>query len=112
MSLPADRPEAQADWEVTPEGLYIATRHFLLRRGYCCANRCRNCPYINWHANPTWQHAPSQAIRRATVTPKALATARAALAHHEQALHTAHKDEQAYHGEMIGHYRVLLERWR
>ncbi len=80
MSLPDNRPDIQADWEVTPEGLYIATRHFLLRRGYCCANRCRNCPYVNWRENPAWQHAPAEAIRRATVSPKTLAGVRAALA--------------------------------
>jgi uncharacterized protein (TIGR00290 family) len=27
------------------------TRQFLLNRGYCCGNRCRNCPY-EWEAVP------------------------------------------------------------
>jgi hypothetical protein len=31
---------AQGDFEVNEQGLYVATRQFLLRRG------CRNCPYI------------------------------------------------------------------
>lgn len=26
-------------------GLMVVTRHFLLRRGYCCENGCRHCPY-------------------------------------------------------------------
>ncbi len=26
-------------------GLMILTAEFLLRRGYCCGNGCRNCPY-------------------------------------------------------------------
>jgi hypothetical protein len=26
-------------------GLMILTAHFLLKRGYCCRNGCRNCPY-------------------------------------------------------------------
>jgi hypothetical protein len=26
-------------------GLMILTAHFLLKRGYCCGNGCRNCPY-------------------------------------------------------------------
>lgn len=38
-AFPTSSSETQADWEITPDGLYIATRHFLLRRGYCCANR-------------------------------------------------------------------------
>lgn len=112
MSLPGDEPGTQADWEITPEGLYIATRHFLLRRGYCCANRCRNCPYINWQENPAWQHAPAAAIQRATVSPKALSTARAHLARHEQILAEADEHNQARHKAMIEHYLLLLERWR
>jgi Family of unknown function (DUF5522) len=24
---------------------WVFTRHFLLKRGYCCKNNCRNCPY-------------------------------------------------------------------
>ena len=26
-------------------GLYVLTAKFLLRRGYCCDNNCRHCPY-------------------------------------------------------------------
>ena len=26
-------------------GLMILTRAFLLRRGFCCENGCRHCPY-------------------------------------------------------------------
>jgi len=26
-------------------GLYVFTSAYLLRRGYCCENACRNCPY-------------------------------------------------------------------
>jgi hypothetical protein len=27
------------------DGLMVLTAHFLLGRGYCCRNGCRNCPY-------------------------------------------------------------------
>ncbi len=27
------------------------TREYLLARGHCCGNRCRNCPY-DWEAVP------------------------------------------------------------
>jgi hypothetical protein len=27
--------------------LMVLTEHFLLKRGYCCENNCRNCPYKN-----------------------------------------------------------------
>ncbi|MFZ1705703.1 MAG: DUF5522 domain-containing protein [Saprospiraceae bacterium] len=26
-------------------GLIIFTQHFLNKRGYCCKNGCRHCPY-------------------------------------------------------------------
>ena len=26
-------------------GLMILTEHFLKKRGYCCGNDCRHCPY-------------------------------------------------------------------
>ena len=115
-SVSDQEPGLEADWEVTPEGLYIATRHFLVRRGYCCANRCRNCPYINWHANPSWQPAPAAAIQHARVSPKALAGAREQLARHEQELARSYANEQdtsseEKHKEMIAHYSVLLGKW-
>lgn len=28
-------------------GLMILTAYFLKKRGYCCKNGCRNCPYSN-----------------------------------------------------------------
>lgn len=27
------------------DGLMVLTAHFLLKRGYCCDNGCRHCPY-------------------------------------------------------------------
>jgi Family of unknown function (DUF5522) len=29
------------------------TADFLLNRGYCCGNGCRNCPYEPRHAGPS-----------------------------------------------------------
>ncbi|MBI1223867.1 MAG: hypothetical protein GC192_01405 [Bacteroidetes bacterium] len=26
-------------------GLYVFTAYYLKKRGYCCENGCRNCPY-------------------------------------------------------------------
>lgn len=26
-------------------GLMVLTEHFLKKRGYCCGNNCRHCPY-------------------------------------------------------------------
>jgi len=27
------------------DGLMVLTRTFLLKRGFCCGNACRHCPY-------------------------------------------------------------------
>lgn len=29
------------------KGLMVLTEHFLRKRGYCCGNGCRHCPYPN-----------------------------------------------------------------
>jgi Family of unknown function (DUF5522) len=29
------------------DGKYVFTRNFLIKRGYCCHLKCRNCPYTN-----------------------------------------------------------------
>jgi len=30
-------------------GLMVFTAAYHLRRGYCCGNRCRHCPYQEWN---------------------------------------------------------------
>jgi Family of unknown function (DUF5522) len=99
------------DWEILPNGLYVATRGFLIRRGYCCANQCRNCPYINWRNSPTWQPAPAEAIKFAEVSPKAIQGAKNQLAQHTQQLAASDEGQRKYHQRMIEHYQLLLEHW-
>jgi len=36
------------------KGLMVLTEHFLEKRGYCCGNGCRHCPY------PEAQNSKSQ----------------------------------------------------
>jgi len=33
------------DYYINERGLYVFTRHYLLKRGYCCKNGCKHCPY-------------------------------------------------------------------
>lgn len=33
------------DFYLTPEGYRVFTAKYLLKRGYCCKNGCRHCPY-------------------------------------------------------------------
>lgn len=36
------------DYYFNEEGLMVFTRKYLLKRGYCCKNKCKNCPYQSW----------------------------------------------------------------
>ncbi len=104
--------QEEGDWEVTAEGLHIATRGFLIRRGYCCANRCRNCPYINWRNDPTWRPVPPECVRRTRVSPRTIGGAATLLQAHESQFAACSGTEKEYHRAMIAHYRRLLEHWR
>jgi len=33
------------DFYLTPEGYKVFTETYHLKRGYCCKNGCRHCPY-------------------------------------------------------------------
>ena len=33
------------DFYFNPDGLVVFTAEYLLNRGYCCGNGCKNCPY-------------------------------------------------------------------
>ena len=33
------------DYTLSPDGYRIMTEFYLVKRGYCCSNGCKNCPY-------------------------------------------------------------------
>ncbi|MCB0503974.1 MAG: hypothetical protein KDC58_00590 [Cyclobacteriaceae bacterium] len=33
------------DYYVNENRLFVFTREYLLKRGYCCENGCKHCPY-------------------------------------------------------------------
>ncbi len=101
----------EEDWEITSEGLYVARREFLIRRGYCCANKCRNCPYINWRLQSDWQPISAESVRRNRVAPRSVAAARTLLQYHKQQLEDVDLSEQDRNRQMIQHYAHLLEQW-
>ena len=46
MSYPKSRIEIEeGDFYFTPEGYKCFTEQYHLKRGYCCQNGCRHCPY-------------------------------------------------------------------
>jgi len=98
------------DWMIDVNGFYVATRSFLIRRGSCCANQCRNCPYINWRNAPTWQPLAAEEIQVIDVPPKAIEGARRMLAYHQQQI-KENQTQEGYHQAMVKHYQTLLERW-
>ena len=36
---------ADEDYYYTPEGFVVFTASYHTKRGYCCKNACRHCPY-------------------------------------------------------------------
>ena len=34
------------DYYFNKDGLMVLTTSYLSRRGYCCGNACRHCPYL------------------------------------------------------------------
>ena len=44
MLVPAEPLLPGRDYTIEG-GLYVFTADYLRRRGYCCENACRNCPY-------------------------------------------------------------------
>ncbi len=36
---------AEDEYYYSPEGYIVFTEKYLLRRGYCCQNGCKHCPY-------------------------------------------------------------------
>ncbi len=45
ISYGGDQLEEGIDYYLSPEGYRVMTEGYLTRRGYCCANGCRHCPY-------------------------------------------------------------------
>jgi len=33
------------DYDMNPDGYRVMTEFYLVKRGYCCSNGCKNCPY-------------------------------------------------------------------
>jgi len=44
-NIPPKNELEQDDYYLTPEGYKVFTEKYLLKRGYCCQNGCRHCPY-------------------------------------------------------------------
>src|SRR5260370_33146181 len=97
------------DWIIDANGFYIASRAFLMRRGYCCANQCRNCPYINWRNTPTWEPLPAAAVLVAGVSPKAREGAPLPLPGHARAPQQGDQAAEPPQPAMTPHYRLPLE---
>lgn len=37
--------KSKKDFYIDENGFFVFTREFHLRRGFCCKNNCRHCPY-------------------------------------------------------------------
>ncbi|MBL4734157.1 MAG: hypothetical protein JKY18_02240 [Flavobacteriales bacterium] len=43
--VPPDKLEENEDYYYSQEGYMIFTEQYHLKRGWCCENGCRHCPY-------------------------------------------------------------------
>ena len=68
-------------------------------------------PNINWRSSPVWEPLDASMIQIAKVSPKAIAGVRKALAQHERQVQNKSQSEEAFHQQMIAHYRLLLKHW-
>ena len=42
----------KADFYLSEEGFIVFTEAYHLKRGYCCQNNCRHCPYRKKNDQP------------------------------------------------------------
>lgn len=52
MSDSVDENQKQSEDFYFENGLLVMTEHFHLKRGYCCGNKCKHCPYEHKNVNP------------------------------------------------------------
>ena len=51
MDQKPNKEDEQRGYYINEDGLVTFTESFLLKRGYCCGNGCKHCPY-NYDAVP------------------------------------------------------------
>ena len=51
ITPPPPPPLEEGDYYVDESGLMVLTAQYLLKRGFCCENGCRHCPY--GHSRPS-----------------------------------------------------------
>ena len=50
VRVPSSKLGEGIDYKIDERsGLMVLTAHFHLKRGFCCGNGCKNCPYIPIH---------------------------------------------------------------
>lgn len=45
MNFNKPTPLEEGDFYYTADGYKVFTAQYLLKRGYCCKNGCKHCPY-------------------------------------------------------------------
>ena len=51
MDQKQNKEDEERGYYINDDGLVTFTESFLLKRGYCCGNGCKHCPY-NYDAVP------------------------------------------------------------
>jgi hypothetical protein len=43
--LKPGKPQPEQDYYINSDGNLVFTASYLLKRGFCCGNGCKHCPY-------------------------------------------------------------------
>lgn len=52
--------QTNEDYYFNEEGLLVFTEAYHIKRGYCCGNKCRHCPY-------EYENVPESRLNKTTV---------------------------------------------
>ncbi len=55
------KPLQPGDYYLTPQGYMVFTEQYHQRRGFCCGNGCRHCP---WQAAKGQKPGPEDGFKR------------------------------------------------
>lgn len=45
------KDKSLVDYYINSQGFMVFTKEYHLKRGYCCKNKCQNCPFIKEMVN-------------------------------------------------------------
>ena len=101
----------ERDREILRSNVIDSERASLFRPGYCCGERCQDCPYFNWTNQMPWYPPPEEAIKSHAVPTLTLSVLRGRRALALLFLRKGTPEEVEYYQILLHYYSMLAERW-